>query len=611
MIVNMFKYSFVIFHADYERFLSDIQNLGVLHVLAREGDSSDETLQLLRKSQDVRKTIQQLSSLSNEKSSSDVIIPDNGEELIQQITEDTSRLKGLKAKLQAAERDLLRYEPWGGSGFDPDCIAALQKAGITVTLLQCPERSFNEQWTKEGAVEIISRQNGVVYFITLSTHYFPAPDIEAESVELPLKTPSELNGDIALSQGEIFDINQRLATYAEQAKPILEKYADELDGHVQLLIARQSTSSVSADTLRVIEGFVPSDNIEAIDRYISDNNIVCIKRETNSDDKPPVKLCNNKFAQLFEPITEMFSLPNYSEIDPTPLFAPFFMLFFGLCLGDAGYGILVLIVSILARRKVGKGMKLYCDLGIVLGIATIVISTITGMLFGIDLSKASWIPSSLRSLFITDSNLQIAGYSPMMVVAILLGLIQILFGMCVNAAKISKQHGKRYAISTISWVVILPVLAITFGLPAMGVALPTWITYTLYGVIGFAVIGIFFFNTPNSGILTNIGSGVWNTYNMATGLLGDTLSYIRLFALGLTGGILGSVFNTMAFQAGEGLPIVAKILVISLILIIGHSINIGLCLIGAFVHPMRLTFVEFYKNSGFEGGGIKYNPLKK
>ena len=222
MIVNMFKYSFVIFHADYERFLSDIQNLGVLHVLAREGDSSDETLQLLRKSQDVRKTIQQLSSLSNEKSSSDVIIPDNGEELIQQITEDTSRLKGLKAKLQAAERDLLRYEPWGGSGFDPDCIAALQKAGITVTLLQCPERSFNEQWTKEGAVEIISRQNGVVYFITLSTHYFPAPDIEAESVELPLKTPSELNGDIALSQGEIFDINQRLATYAEQAKPILE-----------------------------------------------------------------------------------------------------------------------------------------------------------------------------------------------------------------------------------------------------------------------------------------------------------------------------------------------------------------------------------------------------
>ena len=98
---------------------------------------------------------------------------------------------------------------------------------------------------------------------------------------------------------------------------------------------------------------------------------------------------------------------------------------------------------------------------------------------------------------------------------------------------------------------------------------------------------------------------------MATGLLGDTLSYIRLFAIGLTGSILGGVFNTLAFQLTDGLPVIVKFIAVILILLIGHSINFGLCMISSFVHPMRLTFVEFYKNAGFEGGGKQYAPFRK
>ena len=109
----------------------------------------------------------------------------------------------------------------------------------------------------------------------------------------------------------------------------------------------------------------------------------------------------------------------------------------------------------------------------------------------------------------------------------------------------------------------------------------------------------------------NFGSALWGTYNMATGLLGDTLSYIRLFALGLTGSILGGVFNTLAFDLTVSLPVVARFVAVLLILLIGHAINFGLCMIGAFVHPMRLTFVEFYKNAGFEGGGKKYSPFRR
>ena len=115
----------------------------------------------------------------------------------------------------------------------------------------------------------------------------------------------------------------------------------------------------------------------------------------------------------------------------------------------------------------------------------------------------------------------------------------------------------------------------------------------------------------SKNIFLNFGTGLWNTYNMASGLLGDTLSYIRLFAIGLTGAILGGVFNQLAVDMTEGMNIVLRAVCMLLILLIGHSINIGLCTISSLVHPLRLIFVEYYKNAEFEGGGKEYTPFKK
>ncbi len=108
----------------------------------------------------------------------------------------------------------------------------------------------------------------------------------------------------------------------------------------------------------------------------------------------------------------------------------------------------------------------------------------------------------------------------------------------------------------------------------------------------------------------NFGSGLWNAYNLASGLLGDTLSYIRLFAIGLTGAILGGVFNELAFTMTDGLNVVLRAVLVLLILLVGHSINFGLCMISSMVHPLRLTFVEYYKNAEFAGGGKSFNPFK-
>ena len=138
-------------------------------------------------------------------------------------------------------------------------------------------------------------------------------------------------------------------------------------------------------------------------------------------------------------------------------------------------------------------------------------------------------------------------------------------------------------------------------------SLPVSVLYALYAIGGG---GALLYNSPGKNIFLNIGIGLWDAYNMLTGLLGDMLSYIRLFALGLSGGVLAAVFNNIAVQMSPDIPVVGS-LVMVIIFLFGHCLNIFMNTIGAFVHPIRLTFVEFFKNAGYEGGGTAYKPFKR
>ena len=241
-----------------------------------------------------------------------------------------------------------------------------------------------------------------------------------------------------------------------------------------------------------------------------------------------------------------------------------------------------------------------------------------GTVFGIDLTKQDWaFLAPIKPYFINDNGIgPIFGYSPMMVFSVIIGLVQVLLGMVLKACKAWKNYGFGYAIGTFSWVLALLSAIALFGLPACGIDLSQVVKYVLMGVIGISVIGIFLYNNPSAyknpvtGPLLNIGGGVWATYNMATGLLGDLLSYIRLFALGLTGGVLGGVFNMLAYDLTATMPWFIRWIPMVLILLAGHGITFALSMISAFVHPMRLTFVEFFKNANFEGGGKEYTPFR-
>lgn len=316
----------------------------------------------------------------------------------------------------------------------------------------------------------------------------------------------------------------------------------------------------------------------------------------------PIKLRNNAFSRLYEPITKMFSLPNYSELDPTPLFAPFFMLFFGLCFGDGGYGLLVVLLCTILKKKMSEDVRPYLSLFQYLGGAAVLVGLCTGSVFGVALAEVPAL-SKVKDYFVSSDNL--------MTFSIVIGLVQIIFGKAVAAYKTKIQKGTKYSIAPFAWVFVILSLALALGLPMLNVQIPAAIATVCYGIAAVGLVVAYLYNSPGKNIFLNFGTGLWNTYNMASGLLGDTLSYIRLFAIGLTGSILGGVFNTLAVSMTDGMNIVARVIVMAIILLLGHAINIALCTISSLVHPLRLIFVEYYKNAEFEGGGKAYEPFKK
>src|SRR5690606_27062841 len=258
------------------------------------------------------------------------------------------------------------------------------------------------------------------------------------------------------------------------------------------------------------------------------------------------------------------------------------------------------IVKLLKKEKLTTNLKAILSLVQVLGASTMVAGLLTGGFFGFaiyDLDNP--IAQALKEKAYFNNN-------QMFVLSLVLGVIQILFGMCLKVANRIKQFGIMHALSTIGWIILLTSIIVAYLFPAL---IPMGGTLHVI-ILGIAAILIYFFNSPGKNPAVNLGLGLWDTYNMATGLLGDVLSYVRLFALGLSGGILASVFNSLAIGMSPDNAIAGPIVAI-LIFLVGHAINIFMNVLGAIVHPVRLTFVEFYKNAEFSGGGKKYKHFQE
>ena len=452
--------------------------------------------------------------------------------------------------------------------------------------------------------------------------------------------------------------------------------------HYELAVARVEVVASERDSLTVreqfgatertflVHGWVPasarSDLEAALAQLSADVDLTL--EEPTSDDKPPVVLQNPWFIRPFEVLTNLYGLPKYDEFDPTPLLAPFFLAFFSICIGDVGYGLMLIGGAWYVKNKldVAAGVKQLMDLFMFGGAGAMVVGALFGSYFALDWEMVKGALPFLDVIQVLDPLHDLMIF---LIVTVVLGLTQLIFGVLIAAYDAARRGDRDSAffdqISTIlmfiaigigvavpslttamiviglgvtavfkgralqaafgaegvaawdralgvAWIGALLLALVTWG---FGLAIPAgWI------LLGLTVAGLGVSRTVRRSVVALLG-GLYGIYGMS-GFIGDTLSYTRLAALGLSGGLVGMVFNLLAglvmdgavglFQAG-GTSIIGGVVVgllAALVFVGGHVFNVVINLLGAFVHPARLQFVEFFSKF-YEGGGKAFRPFTK
>ena len=594
-----------------EGFLKQLQELGVVDISRSVKPVDQDSSEMFAKASRAKKAIEFIESVNYSKdvdaeeiARSTVNVEGDPVDFIESCR---TKIGELNTSLANAEKQMKARLPWGD--YDRKAIEGLKELGYNVRYYSVDSKRFDEKWGEIQPLQVITDDGSKVWFVTVSPkdgeYTFPVQEIPA-----PEGTYAEAAAEAERIRKEIISCKAGLMNAKDYIPAIKEACNRDLVV-LDRYLADNAASGAAENLITVFTGFAPVENDEELTASFDGMGVFYLKEEAVEEDNPPIKLKNNWFTRQFESFTGMYGMPVYSEFDPTSIVAPFYLLFFAMCLGDAGYGIVLLLFGLMLNKGWVK-FAMFDGLGniiSILGAGTIVVGTLLGTFFGISMYDAAWVPQWLKSIMIVGE-VDVPGlgtFNVQMLLALAIGVFHICLAMTVKSIGYTKRFGWKQNISTWGWLLLI-VGGIIVAILGVGKILsPDFIRIAVIAIGAISALAIYIFNTPGRNPLINIGSGLWDTYNMATGILGDVLSYIRLFALGLAGGMLGQAFNNLG-QMVLGDSFLTWI-PFALILLFGHVLNILMSSLGAFVHPLRLTFVEYFKNAGYEGKGAAYNPL--
>jgi V/A-type H+-transporting ATPase subunit I len=591
MVTEMTKYNFILLSGDVEEFLKKLQGVGVVDITRSTKPVDEKSETLSSKAGNYRKALTLLKKVTPAEFA-DKTYGDLAETVINTVNEREM----MENQLTQLHRDLAERLPWGQ--FDVKNFKKLEEQGLKLHFYKVKASAMDPAWAENYALSEISNDGTWSYFVVVS---------DDENYEFPLKELPAPDSDCTAIEKKINDLeyeiekNYRLMSELKCHENDLQRELDKTMSKLDLHLARISGTKAAEDYITVLEGFVPTEKEAEMTALLESEEVLYLVDKAKVEDNPPIKLKNNSYVSMFEMLTDMYGRPKYNEFDPTVFISIFFMLFFAFCMGDAGYGLVLIIASLAMKKVLGDIAKI----GLVLGIATTVIGFLFHTFFSMDMLSWSILPEAVKKCMLPS---QIAGYDGTMVLAIVVGVVHLSLAMIIKTYQATKVNGFANSLGTWGWTLLIVGGVIVGAFALVGVlesSVATWIIIIL-GIL--SALGIFFLNNLHRNPLINFGAGLWDTYQMVTGLLGDVLSYLRLYALGLAGAKLGEAFNAIGTQAlGDG---GANWIWFILIIVVGHALNIVMCVLGAFVHPLRLNFLEFFKNSGYEGTGRKYNPLK-
>ncbi|MBR5980747.1 MAG: V-type ATP synthase subunit I, partial [Firmicutes bacterium] len=395
-------------------------------------------------------------------------------------------------------------------------------------------------------------------------------------------------------------------------RKMLQLASDAAQARISLAEAGEKLGAT--DSVLLLQGWAPAEREDALKEVFDRFGCAWETEEPSEEEYPevPVLLKNNKFTNSLNMVTNMYSLPLYGTLDPNPLMAPFFILFFGLMMADMGYGLIMIaaaIVALLKMKPEGNSLA-FCQLLLYGGISTFAMGVLTGSFF-------SDIPYQLVHLFNPDSKWDGLWYlfSPekqstvVLYGSMVLGLLHLNAGMAVSFYKKKKAGQVLDGVFEEGslWVVLLGGLM----LAADELFLHTeFLGYAGMAVLGLGIAALLFGAGRHAKGIGKVTAAFGCVYNTVTGWFGDVLSYSRIMALMLAGGVVGKVFNTVAVMPAQSAGVTwYTMLAFAIIFLLGHAMNFALNLLGCFVHDLRLQCLEFF-GKFYEDGGKPFRPLR-
>lgn len=607
MIVPMKRASIVCLKEDKENLLKAFQKNS--HIMIISPKDSKETKSDIDFSNDFKKAtsiIKQIKSFEKNKgvlpqrpitTSDDILSIDNNLlELEDNFSDNLLRVNNVKTVINDTHVAMDRLVPWLKLNTPVDKLTSSKYSYITTGFISNKMSLEFKQKLEEVSAK--------VEFMDIYKLLTPAVIVcyidDKEKVDDILKKYDFTESNINIDKGLVIDEYKRLKKQdeylsnqlkSEQDKlRQLSKQSDELRLLSDQLKARDEREAVpylETDRTVFFEGWVRSDEVDALKQAAEKATIACDIEfsEPKEDDTPPTATKNNKFVQQFEVITDMFSAPSYSESDPNPVMAPWYWIIFGMMVGDAGYGFIMLVLGLLFKKffKPRGATKQIANILLLSSFSTMFWGVMFGGYFGV-----TWNPILFSPLDTPVS---------LLIFSLALGVLHIFSGMIIKAYEnIKSGHALDAIFDQFSWMTLIVGLCMLF-LSA---------TRTIGAIMAIVAAGIILFTggrkKPNA--LGKVTGGLGSLYGI-TSYLSDILSYSRILALGLATGVVAMVMNILGGMMGTS---IIGIFFAVLIYIVGHLFNLVLSLLSAYVHDSRLQYIEFF-NKFYDGGGEAFTPL--
>lgn len=508
-----------------------------------------------------------------------------GEALVERAEALLQRREELDARDRFLADERARLREW--DDVDAEALERIASAGAHLHRFVVP-RSASPELELGGLAWVHTRPlpRGRMEVLALALDAFPAIGHE------PRTPPSRSVAAIEQERDELQA--EREVVHAElesmrAASARLRGLLVRVDDHIALAHARDTLEHQGP--LVLLHGHCPRDRIPALRRALEPLPLVLLSDLPSSEEQVPIALRNGPLTTLFSPLVAAFKLPTYDELDPTPLIAPFMGVFFGVCLGDLGYGALLTGISwaALALGRPSADARRLLRLALVLGICAMAIGILLGSVFGTRLHQWLPVPADALLFSLVDEPARLFQLS------LGFGVVQLSLGLGLRLVRTLRRRRFQEALGALAWLMVLPVVGMAFA----GVG-PTW---PLAVVAGLLVL----FAVPDRRVLRRVGGGAWALYDVI-GLLGAVMSYARIFGLGLSSGIIAMVVNTIAGTVAEGVGGAAGLVVAALVLVLGHAFNFAMAVLGSVVHPARLQLLEFL-DTFLSGGGRAFAPF--